>query len=881
MQRTLISLAVAAALGLALPLAASAAEKAAQVTTQLPRNAAPTHYALSLTPDAANSSFSASVTIALNVKQATSSLTLNAIDLKFSAAAISAGPGKPAQAASKIEVNDKAQTATFHFAEALKPGSYQLKLDYTGKIGDQPAGLFSLDYENDGARKRALYTQFEATDARRMIPSWDEPSYKATFALEATIPAGQMAVSNMPVASTTRLADGRELVRFATSPKMSTYLLFFGLGEFDRATAVEAGVELGVVTQKGHVAQAQFALDSSRAVLKEYNDYFGVKFPLPKLDNVAAPGRSQSFGAMENWGAIFTFEYAMLLDPRTATQADKETSFLVAAHEIAHQWFGDLVTMSWWDDLWLNEGFASWMESRTTDLLHPEWNWKLRGVGSRDSAMERDALATTHPVVQRIRSADEISQAFDAITYNKGAAVINMLENYVGADAWRAGVRSYMAKHAYGNTVSSDLWGAVEKAAHKPVVAIAHDFTLQPGVPLVSVADAVCKNGKTTVQLTQGEFSKDQENKKPLSWRVPVIAQTVGNATVRTVINGGKATLTLPGCGAVLVNAGQSGYYRTLYAPKAFAALADNFAKLPAIDQLGLLGDSWSLGLAGRMPASGFLELAARTPVDAAPEVWQRIANTLAGLRDNYDGKPEQRAVLDRFTHARLAPVLARVGWNAAKDEAATVANLRETLIAALGKSGDEAVLAEARRLYAASQTDKNALPAALRRPVLAVIAANADQATWNQLRAAAKAESSASIKDELYDLLGAARDPALAQRALDLAMTDEPGATTGASIISEVAVRHPDLAFDFAMTNLAQVEQKMEAWSRSRYFPRLGSFSANPAMIGKLQAYAGQHLAADATGDTKTAIAAVEYRIKVRSKRLPQIDAWLAQHAG
>ncbi|MYM22416.1 M1 family peptidase [Duganella sp. FT135W] len=884
MQRTLISLAVIAALGLSAPFAANAATaagKAAQVTTQLPRNAAPTHYAISLTPDAANSSFSASVTIALNVKQASSSLTLNAVDLKFSAATISAGPGKPVQAAGNIEVDEKNQTATFHFAEALKPGSYQLKLDYTGKIGDQPAGLFSLDYENGGAKKRALYTQFESTDARSVIPSWDEPSYKATFALEATIPAGQMAVSNMPVASTTKLADGRELVRFATTPKMSTYLLFFGLGEFERASAMEGGVELGVVTQKGHVAQAQFALDSSRAVLKEYNDYFGVKFPLPKLDNVAAPGRSQSFGAMENWGAIFTFEYAMLLDPRTATQTDKETSFLVAAHEIAHQWFGDLVTMSWWDDLWLNEGFASWMESRTTNLLHPEWNWKLRGVGSRDSAMERDALATTHPVVQHIRSAEEISQAFDSITYDKGSAVINMLENYVGADAWRAGVRAYMAKHAYGNTVSSDLWSAVEQAAHKPVVAIAHDFTLQPGVPLVRVSEAVCKNGKTTIQLTQGEFSKDQENKKPLSWRVPVIAQTVGNATVRTIISGGKASLTLPGCGAVLVNAGQSGYYRTLYAPKAFAALAENFAQLPAIDQLGLLGDTWSLGLAGKAPASGFLELANRTPVNVAPEVWQEIAQVLAGLRDHYDSKPEQRAVLDRFTRARLAPVLARIGWTATKDEAATVANLRETLITALGKAGDDAVLAEARRLYAASQADKDALPAALRRPVLGVIGANADEATWNQLRAAAKAEPSATTKDELYGFLAAARDDKLAQRTLDLALTDEPGATTGAAMISRVASRHPDLAFDFAIANLAQVEQKMEVGSRSRYFPSLGGRSADPAMVGKLQAYAKQHLAANAAGDTKTAIAAVEYRIKVRNKRLPQIDAWLAQHAG
>lgn len=881
MQRTLISLAVVAALGLAAPFAANAAEKAAQVTTQLPRNAAPTHYALSITPDAASSSFSASVTIALNVKQATSSLTLNAVELQFSAAAISAGPGKAVQAASKIDVDDKNQTATFHFAEALKPGSYQLKLDYTGKIGDQPSGLFSLDYENDGAKKRALYTQFEAADARRVIPSWDEPSYKATFALEATIPAGQMAVSNMPVASTTKLADGRELVRFATSPKMSTYLMFFGLGEFERASAVEGGVEVGVVTQKGHAAQAQFALDSTRAVLKEYNDYFGVKYPLPKLDNIGAPGRSQSFGAMENWGAIFTFEYAMLLDPRVSTQSDKETTFSFAAHEIAHQWFGDLVTMSWWDDLWLNEGFASWMESRTTNRLHPEWNWKLRGVASREKAMDRDALATTHPVVQRISSAEEVGQAFDAITYEKGSAVIHMLEDYVGEDAWRAGVRSYMAKHAYGNTVSRDLWSAVEKAAHKPVVAIAHDFTLQPGVPLVSVADAVCKNGKTTIQLTQGEFSKDQENKKPLSWRVPVIAQTVGNATARTVINGGKATLTLPGCGAVLVNAGQSGYYRALYAPKAFAALADSFAQLAAIDQLGLLGDSWALGLAGRMPASGFLELAKRAPLDAAPEVWQQIAQTLAGLRDDYNDKPEQRAALDRFTRARLAPVLARVGWNAAKDEAPTVANLRVTLISALGKAGDEAVLAEARRLYAASLKDQNALPAALRRPVLGVIGAYADEATWNQLRAAAKAEPSATTKDELYGYLAAARDDKLAKRTLDLALTDEPGATLGAAIISKVAVRHPDLTFDFAMANLAQLEQKVESATRSFYFPHLGSRSADPAMIGKLQAYAQQHLTANTSGDAKTSIASVEYRIKVRSKRLPQIDAWLAQHAG
>lgn len=383
-----------------------------------------------------------------------------------------------------------------------------------------------------------------------------------------------------------------------------------------------------------------------------------------------------------------------------------------------------------------------------------------------------------------------------------------MLENYVGDEAWRAGVRSYIAKHAYGNTRSDDLWVEVEKAARKPVTAIAHDFTLQPGVPLIRVSEAVCKNGKTTIALTQGEFSKDQENKKPLSWRVPVIAQTIGGTTVRTVVNGGKASMTLPGCGAVLVNAGQSGYYRTLYAPKAFAALAGSFAGMSTIDQLGLLSDTWSLGMAGLMPASGFMDLANTAPVDAAPQVWQKIAGVLASLHASYEGKPEQRAALDKFARARLAPVLARIGWTAAKDEAAPVANLRETLVSALGMVGDEGVVAEARRRYAASATDAAAMPAALRRPILAVIAANADITAWDQLHAAAQEEKSTMIKSELYDLLGTAKDKALAQRALELALTDEGGATTGASIIGRVSGQHPDLAFDFALAHREQVEK-------------------------------------------------------------------------
>jgi aminopeptidase N len=713
-----------------------------------------------------------------------------------------------------------------------------------------------------------------------MIPSWDEPFYKATFALDVTVPSTDMAVSNMPAASSTDLGDGRKRVSFATTPKMSTYLLFFGLGQFERATGKVGDTEIGVVTQKGALDQSQFALDSAKTVLAEYNDYFGVRYPLPKLDNVAAPGRSQFFGAMENWGGIFTFEYAMLLNPAISTQADKQGVFEVLAHEMAHQWFGDLVTMQWWDDLWLNEGFASWMESRTTARLHPEWNTALSAVGVREGAMQRDAIATTHPVVQHIATVEQASQAFDSITYSKGESVIRMLEAYVGSDAWRSGVRAYMKAHAYTNTVSDDLWNSVEKAAGKPIKAIAHDFTLQPGIPMISVSEAVCANGKTTITLTQGEFSQDQENKKPLSWRVPVIAQTVGGKPSSVLVTNGKATLALAGCGPVLVNVGQSGYYRTLYAAPAFAALAGDFGKLAPIDQLGLMSDAWSLGLAGKQAASTFLDLAAATPMDADAQVWGKIAGVFGTINNHYEADPVRQQKFAKFAIARLAPKLAQIGWIAKPGEPEPYAILRSNLIATLGDLGDADVIAEARRRYAAQASDATAVPVPLRKTITHIVARQADAATWDALHAAAQAEKSQLIKDQMYGLLASTKDEALAKRALELALTEEPGATNSPSMISTVAFQHPDLAFDFALAHVKEVNAKVDNTSLSRYYPRLGGGSADPAMVGKLDAYAKANLPAGARRDVDTAMASIQYRIKVRSERLPAIDAWLASHA-
>ncbi|WP_426114500.1 M1 family metallopeptidase [Massilia sp. PWRC2] len=886
MQRRPIAAATALlSLMLAIPLSATSAATAAaapkgarlEQTTQLPRGVRPTHYDVALVPDAAHASFAATVTISIEVQQPTNTITLNATDLAFSRVTLTQGSSVPQVGAVSIDAD--AQTASFKFAQPLAKGSYRLTLDYTGVIGQQAVGLFSLDYDSTSGKQRALYTQFENSDARRMIPSWDEPFYKASFTLQATVPAGQMAVSNMPAASTTVLPDGRQLVKFPATPKMSTYLLFFGLGDFERASTMAGNTEVGVITTRGGKDKAAFALEASKTILKEYNAYFGVPYPLPKLDNVAAPGRSQFFGAMENWGAIFTFEYAMLLDPAISTQSDKQNVFSIAAHEMAHQWFGDLVTMRWWDDLWLNEGFASWMESRMTAQLHPEWNTELGAVGVREGAMARDSLASTHPVVQHVDTVEQASQAFDDITYAKGESVIRMLENHVGAEAWRNGVRLYMRTHAYGNTVSDDFWSAIETASHKKVRDIAHDFTLQPGVPLITVSSAACRGSSTRVELTQGEFSRDQPNKTALRWRVPVTLQSVGSSRpVHTIVTGGKASVSVPGCGPVLVNAGQTGYYRTLYAPQQLAPLTAGFATLQPIDQIGLMADSWALGLAGLQSPANFLDLADATAPTADAQVWGTIARVFSAIHAYYKGDAARQQRFDNYAISRLAPVFGKLGWNAVTGENGTAANLREQLLVTLSNLNDKATIAEARRRYQAGAGD-DAMPAPLRKAITAVVAQHADGATWDALRRSAQAEKSPMIKDRMYALLASSDDSVLAGRALELALTDEPGVTNSSAMLATVAGSHPEMAFDFALANIDKVNQRVDATSRSRYFPGLVASSSEPATIDKINAYASANLAPGSRREVDTAVGGIRYRIKVRNERLPAIDQWLTAH--
>jgi aminopeptidase N len=853
---------------------------AAQVTTQLPRTAKPTHYAISFTPDAAKLTFSAEAVIEIEVLKPTNVIVVNAADLAFQNVSIRK-IGEVAQEAD-VALNEKAQTVSFTVKKQLTPGKYQVKARYSGKISQQASGMFALDYKDPtGAEKRALFTQFEAPDARRFVPSWDEPNYKATFDMTATVPTAQMAVSNMPITSRQDRKDGTSVVTFARSPKMSTYLLFFGLGEFDRITKQVGPTEVGVIVGKGNGEKGRYALNASAELVAYYNDYFGVPYPLPKLDNVAGPGQSQFFSAMENWGAIFTFERVLLLDPKITSARGMQRIYQTDAHEIAHQWFGNLVTMQWWDDLWLNEGFASWMESKATAKFNPSWQAELDRVGGREGAMGLDAFATTHPVIQKIETVEQTSQAFDTITYSKGEAVITMLEGFAGENVWRDGIRAYMKKHAYGNTKTDDLWTAVEAAGAKGLVAIAHDFTKKPGVPLIKVTGATCSGGATRLTFAQGEFSRDAKTRadaKPLSWNVPVIAQTIGGASARTIVSGGKGALTVPGCGTVIVNAGQSGYYRVLYTPEMKMTLARDFAKLAPIDQLGLLNDSNALGVANYQSMSVGLDLTSAVPASASQRVIEDVVDTHSALYDRFKDDPVTQAKIAEITTKRFGATLQKLGMKPVQGEALLDSNLRSTLITTLGAMGDPTVVAEAKRLFAALDTDKTALDGPLRTTWLRIVAYNADRPVWDKLRKLGQTADGQVVKTTMYRLLGTAKDKTLAADALKLALTPEPGATVSAEMVSTVANEHPDMAVDFALANLKAVEELVDASSRSEYVGSLAGDSIDPAMPAKLDAYAKANL----TPESRKPLDGVIARIKTRIADMPRIKAgiteWLAR---
>jgi aminopeptidase N len=876
------ALLASAALAIATPGMAQAIEQAdtvdASLPTQLPRTAVPHHYAIAVTPHMDRLTFDGEVGIDLDVVKPTRELILSAADLKLASATLRPAKGGAALTG-LISLDPKSQTATLVFPSTLQPGAYQLAIRYSGVIHTQANGLFALDYKNaNGKDARSLFTQFEAADARRFVPSWDEPDYKATWDLTARVPAKSMAVSNMPAASEKPLAGGLKEVRFQTTPIMSSYLLFFADGDFERVSKPAGGREVGIVMSRGNGEKARTALDAEAQILPYYNDYFGTPYPLPKLDNVAGPGQSQFFSAMENWGAIFTFEYAILDDPAITSEAQRHEIFDTEAHEMAHQWFGDLVTMGWWDDLWLNEGFASWMQNKTTQHFHPDWGADVDHVGAREGAMGLDALSSTHPVVQEVRTVEQANQAFDAIAYSKGESVISMFETFATPDVWRAGIQRYIASHAYRNSRTTDLWAAEEAAGAQGLTTIAKDFTTQPGIPLIVVGPAQCVNGSTATTLTQSQFSADKREEakaSPRSWHVPVLA-TAGGAVSRVVTNGPTTQLSVAGCGPLLVNAGQSGYYRTLYTAPEADALTSELQRLSPVDQYGEIADAMALSTVGYQSMAIGLNFLDAIPASGNAQVLQTVLGTWDNLYDLLDGNPVAQTAIAQRVVSKFGPRLQQLGFVPKTGEPVADRVLRPTLIGMLAKYRDPQVLAEANRLFAAWKQDPNAIPGSLKTTWLRAIARNADAATWDAIHERAKTTTGDLERAALYQLLGRAKDEALAKRALDLALTNEPGKTISSGIIGAVAAQHPRMAIDFVVAHLKQVNQLIDISGRSRFMQRLAYGSHDASLISVLEGFAKANLAAS---DRKPVERAID-RIRSQSSHIPWIDsetaAWL-----
>ena len=872
-----------AQLGRFLPFAALLASTSAfaatpvgpQLPGRLPPEVVPVHYDIRVDPDAEHLVFSGSETVTVSVLRPTRTIVMNATDLAIGKALLDGGI-----APTQLSLDTKVQTVTFRFAKPVATGTHRIAVDWTGKIFQSAAGLFAVDYKEGAADKRMLVTQFEATDGRRFAPMWDEPGRKATFTLSVATPKGQSSFSNMPIAATRPGTDGKNWVSFRQTPKMSSYLLFFGQGDVERHTRMVGKTEIGVITRKGVGDQGQYALDSAARILTFYNDYFGTPYPLPKLDMVAAPGSSQFFDAMENWGGILYFDKVLLVDPKVTSASQKQLIFDDIAHEMAHQWFGDLVTMRWWDDLWLNEGFASWMASKSTDALNPDWHVAAQTAAfAHQTGINLDAGGSTHPIVQRITAPDQITQAFDQIAYSKGEAVIRMLEGAIGPDRFRAGIRRYMMDHAYGNTATDDLWAEISKAAGRPVKPMMDSFTLQPGVPLIKVSEPVCRGKMLQFSLTQGRYGLDAASRKPLRWIVPATWSASGVGTGRTeadVTAAHPTTVSVAGCGSPpVINPGQLGYYRTLYSAPHFDALVGRFGGLSLTDQAGLLADTIALGSGEYAPLDRYYRLIDRVAPDADPLVWRVIANHFKEINSLLEGDPAQAGFQVR-ARALLAPSYARVGFKPRAGEPADMSQVRETLIDTLGQLGDPQVIAAAREAVGGGL---DALPAATRTAVLAVYGRTAGPEEWEVLHQAAKAARDPLLARSYWIALSDPRDPALAQKTLDLVLSDEPTVPNRATMLRFVSVEHPELAFDWAVAHADAVNDLIETSSRAGFIVSLASGSSDPAVIARVQGYADRALSLDARQGVINTITSIQNRAHLRKVHSGPAAAWAAQH--
>jgi aminopeptidase N len=848
---------------------------------RLPKNVMPTHYTIDLKPDLTTRAVSGSEVVDIKVIASTDRLILNAVDIVLQSASLEGEAGQVAT----ITSQPKAQTATLAFPHPLAVGSHKLAVAFTGRINSFGRGLFSVDYPTAHGRKRMIATELEPADARRIFPCWDEPAFKASFEPSVTVPRDFLALSNMPIAHEEPVADGvSKRVSFGATPPMSSYLFVLVAGDLERLIGDANGVTVGVVTVAGKREQGRYALASAIDLLRYYNDYFGIKYPLPKLDLIAVPGGVG--GAMENWGGIVFNESILLFDPSSSPDALHRGIFGVLAHEMAHQWFGDLVTMGWWNNLWLNEGFASWMQNKAADRLHPDWQVWLNSGATKQVAMDVDARHTAHPIQQAIADESEAQSVFDSITYSKSQAFIRELENYLGAEKFRDGMRRYMAAHAYSNATTADLWLALKRASGKQVAAIAAPYTEQPGVPLI-VSSASCVNDRQRLTLHQERFTRGAADARAQLWQVPIAFGPPGATEPSGVVLMQAETMEIAAgrCGEpIKLNFGDAGYYRVQYDSATEAALARSIEAMGPADRVNLLADNWALLEAGRITADRYFRLVDAVANDRNRAVWERVMGTIGRLDDLERGLPG-RPAFQAYARSRLRPAFDRLGWDRAAGESRGNATdntiLRAKLIGELGALRDGAVLAEAKRRFAAFVKKPGSLDVNLRGSVIFLAGREADRATYDAIRALGRRATSTELRIRYYIALASATNPDLAKETLAITLTDEvPPDLANGIILTVASGEHPELALTFVKANFEALAAKRDPTFRAFFMSSLMTNFADEAHAVELANFAPVH---ETAGGRIAAARAQEEIIEAaefRARQIPAVDAWVKQHA-
>lgn len=843
---------------------------------RLPGGVHPEHYSLTLTPDLKTATFTGEEKIDLVLDRPGTTITLNSSEIKFNSVKVLTEGSRSSQEAT-VSLDSAKEQASFTFAQPVPAGKASLVISYTGILNDKLRGFY---LSKTKARNYAV-TQFEPTDARRAYPSFDEPALKATYDITLIVDASDTAISNAEIVSDTAgPIAGKHTVKFGTTPKMSTYLVAFLVGDFKCTTGKADGVPIRACSTPDKVGMTKFAVESAEYILPYYNKYFGIKYPMPKLDMVALPDFEA--GAMENFGCITYRETDLLVDAKTGAIPAKKRVAIVVAHEMAHQWFGDMVTMQWWDNLWLNEGFASWMESKPVAKWKPEWSFPQDDASDLDRTLNLDSQPTTRTIRAKAETPDEINEMFDGIAYGKAGAVIGMMENYLGEEVFRQGVHNYLAAHLYANATAEDFWNAQTENSHQPVDKMMQSFVTQPGVPLLSLSQQVAGS----VSITQRRFflSNPKNTSTSQQWTVPVCIKTDGKPACK-VVTPTDCSLPAPSGSEPLfyANAGAKGYYRTSYTPDQLKAITPKVeVALTAPERISLLGDQWALVRAGEGKISDYLNLVVALKNDPSGLVMNSAFDKIKWINSHL-ATEEDRSLLAAALQHEFNPVYVALG-HPQQGESYDRQELRAELMGILGLAKDQTVVAEAKQLtdraYAAGSRKRDPDPI-LTDEAITVAAANGDAALYEKVMAASKNPADPGAQSDALRTLAMFTDPALVTRTLDYAVSGEVRNQDSwipiAMLLSGTTTR--EQTWSYIQQNWDKVHAQLTTNSGARIVAAAGGF-CSVERRDEVASFFATHKVDAAERTLAKALDNINDCVQVRAAQEPGLHQWLLTQA-